>query len=41
MAAALPFVDTFVSGHSLRALEDVLAAIHSAADEGRRVPGAA
>jgi uncharacterized protein with von Willebrand factor type A (vWA) domain len=41
MAAALPFVDTFVSGHSLRALEEVLAAIHSAADGGRRVPGAA
>ncbi len=41
MAAALPFVDTFVSGHSLRALEEVLAAIQSAADEGRRTPGAA
>ncbi len=27
MAAALPFVDAFVSGHSLDALEDVLAAI--------------
>ena len=27
MAAALPHVDTFVSGHSLRALDDVLAAI--------------
>ena len=41
MAAALPFVDTFVSGHSLRALEEVLAAIQSAADGGRRTPGAA
>jgi uncharacterized protein with von Willebrand factor type A (vWA) domain len=38
MAAALPFVDTFVSGHSVRALEEVLAAIHRAADSGRRVP---
>jgi uncharacterized protein with von Willebrand factor type A (vWA) domain len=27
MAAALPHVDTFVSGHSVRALEDVLVAI--------------
>ncbi len=27
MAAALPYVDTFVSGHSVRALDDVLAAI--------------
>ena len=27
MAAALPYVDVLVSGHSLRALEDVLAAI--------------
>ena len=30
MAAALPYVDTFVSGHSLRALEDVLLAIANA-----------
>ncbi len=37
MAAALPHVDTFVSGHSLRALEDVLTAIRDAADDGRRV----
>jgi uncharacterized protein with von Willebrand factor type A (vWA) domain len=37
MAAALPYVDTFVSGHSLRALEDVLTAIRDAADDGRRV----
>ena len=39
MAAALPHVDTFVSGHSLRALEDVLAAIgaddREAAGHGR------
>lgn len=32
MAAALPFVDTFVSGHSLRALEEVMEAIRSATD---------
>lgn len=32
MAAALPYVDTFVSGHSVRALEDVMAAIRGAAD---------
>lgn len=32
MAAALPFVDTFVSGHSLTALKDVMAAIHAAGD---------
>jgi uncharacterized protein with von Willebrand factor type A (vWA) domain len=37
MAAALPHVDTFVSGHSLRALEEVLAAIRDAAVGGRRV----
>jgi hypothetical protein len=37
MAAALPHVDTFVSGHSLRALEDVLTAIRDAAVVGRRV----
>lgn len=30
MAAALPYVDTFVSGHSLNALQDVLAAIAAA-----------
>jgi len=30
MAAALPFVDTFVSGHSLRAMEEVIAAVHAA-----------
>ena len=29
MAAALPHVDTFVSGHSMRALEEVMAAISS------------
>ena len=32
MAAALPHVDTFVSGHSLTALQDVMAAIHAAGD---------
>lgn len=32
MAAALPYVDTFVSGHSLRALEDVMTAIRTATD---------
>lgn len=37
MAAALPYVDTFVSGHSLRALQDVLQAIHDADAQGRRV----
>ena len=30
LQAALPFVDTFVSGHSLRALEEVMAAISNA-----------
>lgn len=30
MAAALPFVDTFVSGHSLAGLDEVLAAIRHA-----------
>jgi len=30
MAAGLPHVDTFVSGHSVRALEEVLAAIRGA-----------
>lgn len=30
MKAALPFVDTFVSGHSLRALDDVMSAIRRA-----------
>ena len=30
MAAALPFVDTFVSGHSLAGLDEVLAAIQHA-----------
>lgn len=32
MAAALPHVDTFLSGHSLRAIEDVLAAITRAGE---------
>jgi len=35
MAAALPYVDTFVSGHSLRALDDVLEAIHTATSTKR------
>jgi uncharacterized protein with von Willebrand factor type A (vWA) domain len=30
MAAAMPYIDTFVSGHSLRALEEVMHAIHDA-----------
>ncbi len=37
MAAALPYVDTFVSGHSVRALEEVMAAIASATE--RATPG--
>ena len=32
MSAALPYVDTFVSGHSLRAIQEVLDAIHRATD---------
>ena len=32
MAAALPYVDTFVSGHSLRALQEVMDAIRNARD---------
>ncbi len=36
MAAAMPYVDTFVSGHSLRALEEVMAAIRDASADGRR-----
>jgi uncharacterized protein with von Willebrand factor type A (vWA) domain len=40
MAAALPHVDTFVSGHSLRALEEVMSAIREATvrtpETGRR-----
>ena len=27
MAASLPYIDTFISGHSMRALEDVMDAI--------------
>ncbi len=37
MAAALPYVDTFVSGHSVRALEEVMAAIAGATE--RATPG--
>jgi uncharacterized protein with von Willebrand factor type A (vWA) domain len=40
MAAAMPFVTTFVSGHSVQALEDVLAAIHGAVDRGGQGPSA-
>ena len=36
MAAAMPYVDTFVSGHSLGALEAVMAAIRDSANDGRR-----
>ncbi len=32
MAAALPYVDTFVSGHSIRALQEVMDAIRNARD---------
>ncbi|MDQ6839740.1 MAG: VWA domain-containing protein [Actinomycetota bacterium] len=38
MDAALPYVDVFLSGHSLSALDDVLAAI--AGDPSHRFPGA-
>lgn len=43
MAAALPHVDTFVSGHSVQALEDVLTAIRAAGqrDAPRLPPGPA
>jgi len=36
MAAAMPYIDTFVSGHSMRALEAVMAAIRDSAEDGRR-----
>lgn len=36
MAAALPYVDTFISGHSVRALEDVMEAIRTATDRTAR-----
>lgn len=36
MAAALPHVDTFVSGHSVRALEEVMVAIRGAAERAPR-----
>ena len=32
MAAALPHVDVFLSGHSLEALEELIAAIKAASD---------
>ena len=37
MAAALPHVDTFLSGHSLRALQDVMEAIAAAGDRVERL----
>ncbi len=39
MAAAMPYVDTFVSGHSMRALEEVMEAIRSASTGGRHGTG--
>lgn len=36
MAAVLPYVDTFLSGHSLRALNEVMAAISAAGDRVER-----
>lgn len=36
MAAALPFVDTFLSGHSLRAVHEVMEAISAAGDRVER-----
>jgi uncharacterized protein with von Willebrand factor type A (vWA) domain len=41
MAAALPYVDTFVSGHSLRAIGEVMTAIRQAETAGRRTPAPA
>jgi uncharacterized protein with von Willebrand factor type A (vWA) domain len=38
MAAALPSVDTFVSGHSLRALEEVMSAVHRASTRHEERP---
>jgi uncharacterized protein with von Willebrand factor type A (vWA) domain len=35
MAAAMPYIDTFVSGHSLRAIEEVMEAIRDASNDGR------
>ena len=35
MSAALPYVDTFLSGHSVRALEDLIAAIAGAGERRR------
>lgn len=39
MAAALPYLDEFVEGHSLRALEDLAAAINRSAEENQRSHG--
>jgi uncharacterized protein with von Willebrand factor type A (vWA) domain len=38
MSAALPYVDTFVSGHSVRAVDEVLTAIASAVRSPARAP---
>lgn len=38
MAAALPYVDTFLSGHSLDALQRVMQAIHQASDRAMIPP---
>ncbi len=38
MAAALPSVDTFVSGHSIRALEEVMSAVHRASSRHEERP---
>ena len=40
MAAAMPYVDTFVSGHSVQALQDVVAAIRSTSGTRRHVGSA-
>jgi uncharacterized protein with von Willebrand factor type A (vWA) domain len=40
LRAALPYVDTVVSGHSLRALDEVVAAIAAAGSEPRHVDSA-
>jgi uncharacterized protein with von Willebrand factor type A (vWA) domain len=40
LRAAMPYVDTVVSGHSLRALDEVVAAIAAAGSEPRHVDSA-
>ena len=37
MAAALPYVDTFISGHSVTALQEVMEAIHRAGSDAALV----